>query len=316
MNNQGNEMNRRSEIRGPGSNQHGDKPPLPSTQQELALSRSRSQSVRQSLHELASDHAHATTTDATLQRFLVSGEASRRWEKWRNDPTRTDVVATVEGHTSAVVYGLTPADVEDVCRRTTHALGGVRKADINPITEIRDWNPPFAFTHVFHLATEKLGGVPTFDGVREFCRDDPAVRTNLWEPALRIVKEASAYHDPRLAKAAMTWRIGNAYYSYLRETYVLASLRDKGVPIQVHPLADALFRTDFWVGNTNIDLYISNPRYKTQYGGRKSKSEAILRDANPKFDFAVIELPTRHEFGTVHLPDQQSIEAVIPKLGL
>jgi hypothetical protein len=95
---------------------------------------------------------------------------------------------------------------------------------------------------------------------------------------------------------------------------VLATLRDMGVPAQVHPLADALFRTDFWVDNTNIDLYISNPRYKTQFGGRKSKSEAMLRDANPAFNFAVLELQTRHEFGTVHLPDRQAIAAVIPSL--
>jgi hypothetical protein len=224
------------------------------------------------------------------------------------------VVATVEAHTSAVVYDLTPGDVEDVCRRTGHALGQVRKRDVDPVVEIRDWNPPFAFTHVFHLATERVGQLPTFDEVRDFCRTDPAVRADLWEPALRAVQEASVNHDPRLAKAAMTWRIGNAYYSYLRETYVLATLRDMGVPAQVHPLADALFRTDFWVDNTNIDLYISNPRYKTQFGGRKSKSEAMLRDANPAFNFAVLELQTRHEFGTVHLPDRQAIAAVIPSL--
>jgi hypothetical protein len=312
---QGNMVTSRNPVRGPGSNQHGDKPPLPPSEEDVAAIRSRSQSARESLGGL-NESPNETTTEATLQRFLVSREANRRWQRWRQDRSRAGVVAAVEGHTSAVVYDLTPTDIEDVCKRTTHALGGVRKADINPVTEIRDWNPPFAFTHVFHLATETLGEVPTFDGVRDFCRNDPVVRENLWDPALRIVQEASANHDPRLAKAAMTWRIGNAYYSYLRETYVLASLRQMGVPVQVHPLADALFRTDFWVNNTNIDLYISNPRYKTQWGGRKSKSEAILRDATPTFDFAVIELQTRHEFGTVHLPDQRSIEKIIPNLGL
>lgn len=314
-------MPSRDPIRGPGSNQYQDKPPLP-VQQELNFVRHRSREAAKHLHETVTEESNAganlplvTSTRDVLNRFLISSEAQRRWKTWRKNPKRSDVVETVESHTSKAVYQTTPQEVEEVCRRTGHALGNVRKKDVDNIKEVRDWNPPFAFTHVFHLTTEKLQHLPTFSEVREFCRSDEVIRANLWEPALDAIHRASSQHSPEMAKAAMTWRIGNAYYSYLKESHVLSTLRDLGVPVEVHPMADALFRTDFWVGDTNIDLYISNPRYKTQFGsGRKSKSKDLLADANPPFKFEVLELQTRHEFGTVHLPDKEQIKKLAPKL--
>lgn len=54
----------------------------------------------------------------------------------------------------------------------------------------------------------------------------------------------------------MWWRLGNAYYSCLRELYVLAVLREAGVPAEYHVIADALFRADFRAGETIISLYV------------------------------------------------------------
>lgn len=45
----------------------------------------------------------------------------------------------------------------------------------------------------------------------------------------------------RMAHGAMRWRIGNFYYSFLREQYVHAVFRECGVHLRQHPLADALF---------------------------------------------------------------------------
>ena len=252
-----------------------------------------------------------TTAGEVVARFGRSRTAGRALQQWRNDRRRAEVVEAVEAHTSDVIYRLTTGDVRDVAVRTEHALGDVRKRDVDDLVEVRDWNPPFAFTHVFHLVTEHLGTVPTFQRFREVCRDVPVLRRNLWDPALNAVARSGG--GPR-ARAAMRWRIGNAYYSFVRELYVLAALRESGVPVQAHPLADALFRTDLFGGDVNVDVYVVNGRYRDAGGGRKHRSEFMLRDAVPPFRSVVLELETCHDFGVVHLPSDGACSRVAAEL--
>lgn len=112
----------------------------------------------------------------------------------------------------------------------------------------------------------------------------------------------------------MRWRIGNAYYSFLREAYVMAELRSRRLDVRSHPLADALFHVDCWVGDVNIELCIGNRQFRAGGLGRKTASSELLSDAEPRFRTLQIELPVGREFGRVHFPDNLTLNQVAERL--
>ncbi|BCK54241.1 hypothetical protein NWFMUON74_20130 [Nocardia wallacei] len=73
-------------------------------------------------------------------------------------------------------------------------------------------------------------------------------------------------------------------------------LRQMGIDALAHPLADALFRTDMWSGNTVLEIYIKNPRYRREDHGRKHRAEQILGDRN-RFRFVTLQMakPTKYD---------------------
>lgn len=250
-----------------------------------------------------------TTGAQVIARFTGrSDRAAHRLAAWRSDPSKAEVVPVVEDHIVRVLYDQTPDAVLDVCRRTEHALGNVSKEVVSQVESVRDWHPNFAFTHVLHLAVESTGKLPTFGEFRAFCREQPVGQATLWRPAQEMLDRVSLEGDRSIARDAIRWRIGNAYYSFLREAYVLAVLRASGLLAEVHPLADALFRVDLWVGEVNVSLYIGNIMFRSGAAGRKDRPEELLGDGNPPFRFHSIQLPTQHRFGDVHLPERARIE--------
>ncbi|MGQ0823741.1 MAG: hypothetical protein ACT4OX_01710 [Actinomycetota bacterium] len=250
-----------------------------------------------------------TTADEVLAVFSRSPRARAAFAGWQRDPHKREVVPVVMDHVSRVVYRLTLQDVRIALDApdkdpAQHALGRIRKADVEHIDAVRDMHLPFAFTHVFHACLEKLGAVPTWQDFRSFCFSDSVGRRRLGEPAAYELERLSGGDTDRRAeiRRALIWRIGTAYYGVLRDIWVLAVLRDAGVDARTHPLADALFRVDCWANDTLISLYITNPRFKGASGGRKRRPEEILGDATPPFTFVSLQLPITHEFGTVHRP--------------
>lgn len=133
-------------------------------------------------------------------------------------------------------------------------------------------------------------------------------RERLWQPAQRDIEDAIRTGVPdQLARDAMLWRIGNSYYSFLRELFVIAALRERGVDLRCHPLADALFRVDCWFDRNVISLYIGNATYRDGVAGRKLDPRVLLGDAQPPFRFREIRVGTPRRFGVVHLPDLESL---------
>jgi hypothetical protein len=257
----------------------------------------------------------ATTGTEVIGHFAGrSARANGRLRAWRADPSKVDVVPRVESHTVSVLYEQTRGDVISVCKRTEHALGEVTKREITNVEAVRDWHPAFAFTHVLHFAVEALGALPTFEQFRNYCREDPIGRATLWEPAQEMVSVAARRVGSRVARDAMRWRIGNAYYSFLREVFVLAVLRERSVDVQVHPLADALFRVDLWVNDINVSLFIGNELFRAGDDGRKDRPEQLLGDASPPFRFHSIQLRTQHRFGVVHLPTLSDVQHAAAEL--
>ncbi|GAA4332684.1 hypothetical protein ACFQY7_36850 [Actinomadura luteofluorescens] len=260
----------------------------------------------------------ATTAADVLDLFNVTPATKEKYSYWA--ARRAHVVSHVSAHQTLAAYSIRPGDIEEVCRKTAanyreHALGEIQRGDVAQIVDIRDWRPDFAFTHVFHFTLESLGHVPTWQEFRQFASEDQRARTMLWEPAQeKIAEVAGSGVTGQTARAAMQWRIGNAFYSFLREIYVLANLRSTGLDVRIHPLADALFRVDAWLGRTILNLYVVNPKFRAGIKGRKERPEDLLAAAPEPFCFETFSLPAADKFGRVHLPSREAIEGAVEAL--
>ncbi|WP_369216372.1 hypothetical protein [Streptomyces flavofungini] len=258
-----------------------------------------------------------TTATDVVDLFCASRGTRERLEEWKRDPRRRQVAPAVLAHTTRVLYRLTEGDVRAVCQRTEHALGQVRREVGESVPEIVDWHPDFAFTHVFHICVERLGALPTYQQFREFAFSDEKGAVMLGEPAKLIVRSLVAERgvDEGRARSAMRWRVGNAYYGFLREVYTLVQLRCRGVHLQVHPLADALFRVDAWTGRRALSLRVANRKFRQgMNAGRKTPAEQLLADVQPPLRFETIELAAATTFGQVHVPTAKELDRAAVRL--
>jgi len=256
-----------------------------------------------------------TTSNEVIATFAVTVRAQALLRQWREDPARPQVARTVLAHTTRVLYQLEPSRIEAVCASSEHPLGDIRKDAAMAVQPVVDWRPDFAFTHVMHFALEALGSVPTFQDLAGFCRDDPAGLALLGNPARQIREDVSRQgYPPQQVRQAVRWRIGVAYYSFVREVYTIAVLRAAGLDVRAHPLADALFRVDAWAGRTVLSLYIRNPRFRAGTRGRKPRTADILAGARPPFRYEELQLATQHKFGCVHLPEAADITAIARRI--
>lgn len=252
-----------------------------------------------------------TSSDEVIVTFAVTSRARALLRRWQADPERPHVARTVLRHTAKVLYQLDLPAVEAVCRATGHPLGDIRKQAAMAVQPVVDWRPDFAFTHVMHLALETLGSLLTFGEFGRFCADHPVGRAALGDPARQVKERACRRgYEPAHAAQAIRWRIGLAYYSFIREVYTITALRAAGLDVRAHPLADALFRVDAWTGRTILSLYIRNPKFRDGVRGRKLPTSHILAGAQPPFRFEELRLATRHQFGCVHLPEPGEIRAI------
>jgi hypothetical protein len=252
-----------------------------------------------------------TTAREVIATFAVTPRARTLLERWRTDTARPQVPRVVLRHTARVLYRLEPPEIEKTCQATEHPLGDISKRVATAVRPVVDWRPDFAFTHVMHLAMEALGTVPTFGDFTRFCAEDAVGRAALGDPARRAAEDARRQgYPPGPVAQAIRWRIGLAYYSFVREMYTIAGLRAAGLDVRAHPLADALFRVDAWTGGTVLSLYIRNSAFRDGAHGRKPRTRSILAGASPPFRYEELRLDTRHEFGCVHLPEADQVAAL------
>jgi hypothetical protein len=255
------------------------------------------------------------TSSDVIACLATTDAAVARLEAWQSDPRRADVVPAVMGHTSRVVVSVSLEEVEDTCRSTEHALGDVRKSRTRRVPHIRDWTTPFAAAHVFHFITERDGAIPTWQRFRDACQEPPFADM-LWNPARHAIAACSrgGSVDAVQARQAMRWRIGNFYYSFLREQWVHAYLRRHGVPILQHPLADALYAVDGWFDDKILSLFIGNDEFRSERGGRKRPPCDLLAGTRPQRTFIDIALPVKRSFGVVHLPERRLLDPWVVRL--
>ena len=256
-----------------------------------------------------------TYTDTFNQFINRSKSASFRLNSWLNDVHHKAVIPFVQSHVTKALYKITRTQIEETCRNTIHALGNVQKKSIEKLNVVRDWHPSFAFIHIFHYSIERLGQMPTYQYFRQMSQEDDFLRKAILEPSNHIYNYAiSLGYEPQKVKDAIRWRVGNAYYSALREVYTLACLREFGLDLRYHVLADALLAIDCWIGDVVISLYVKNNFFKDNFGGRKWTAQSVLSDAHPPFKYLRLPLEPADKFGVVHLPSRNDISKLADKI--
>lgn len=277
-----------------------------------------------------------TTADEVRSRFLVTPQARvQYYDKWEHNPRRIEhgVVDTMRDHTTKAIYRWSTAAFEELKKNHTHPLGDLQKAEISHIKLAADWEPNFAFVHLFHRLAEQLKHPPrwsefddfvygTDEGQAMFGNERAELEEVIYAAELeRITQKFPRSIDPenrarRLAKGSLDWRIGNAYYGFVREMYTAVALRERGLDVKVHPLADANFRADGWVGSTILSVFVVNPEYKVAdearaektQRGRKIRVEKLFPGG--EFGFAALTMDAAEEYGKFHLPTPAEIDRV------
>ena len=246
-----------------------------------------------------------TASEEVISTFGSAGKARSDLRRWERRPNCEHVVEAVKGHTSAAVYAVRASDVEQLV--TEHALGATRPQQGYRVKKIQNWRPDFAMSHLFHFCLEQSRGVFSYDQFRNFCKTDPSARqfNHQAQAKVRGLVQEEGW-DEGDARISMKWRVGLAYYSFLREMYVIARLREHGLDMRAHPLADVLFLSDAWCGDTVLELFIANREFKTADGGGKNTVQDLLRD-QPKFRVVRLVMQPQHTWGVVHLPTTDEI---------
>lgn len=243
-----------------------------------------------------------------INKFYITKTARKHYDRWANNRSQQQVVERVLRHESVVANEVKVSEIEALCQMIRsdegeHALGHISKNDIAPAFSVRDWRPNFAFSHLFHFHLEERGNIFSFN---EF-RVGEVAKNFLYDEAREIIRTSVANDrvSKDVAKQAVTWRLGNAYYSFIKEQYVCAVMRGDGANVLQHPLADALFRVDAWVDDSILALFVKNPIFREDALGRKTKMENIYKCdycGKPIFESRLIEMNVRTTYGDVHLP--------------
>jgi hypothetical protein len=218
----------------------------------------------------------------------------REWEM-RADLRAAGVIDFVKGFTHERLYRIDRDELNRVVAQTKHPLRDIwprkRKRDQEAVDLVADADVPWSFMQVFHMYLE-AHGLPTWQAFRSFLAGDGI--EYIWGPYKRQLNFDADPEDVEhrsLVSDGTAWRLGNMYYSALREIDILVSLREKGIMANYHVLPDALFAADFWCGNRIASVYIQNPDFKSVDGsGRKGRPQEIFRDTRFTCrDFAIIK---------------------------
>jgi hypothetical protein len=250
-----------------------------------------------------------TTLQDVIRAFSRSEQAWHKYNGWRSGDRPDEVVRVASAIRMQTVYTLTAADVEAVAAASDHALDDIKKASIVGIDAATNWSPDFAFTHAFGYLVERERRLPTWQAFERFVWEDREGLAMLGGPAARKRSELERVYGLRRARDAIRWRFGLAYYGFMRETHAVAVLRDAGVDVRVHPVADAIFKADGWTNDTVLGMRVPNQRFAEGDVGRKDTPQNLLSDTQPPFRFVTIELKPTNVFGKVWLADRESIRA-------
>jgi hypothetical protein len=196
--------------------------------------------------------------------------------------------------------------------RREHALGDVRwDKSFKPIADASG-PPPLNFA--FHILLEHYRRIPRWTEFYRFLEKHPIFFHDFFFRTVGFGKD-----DPRYdingggVMGALRWRLGNAYYSFVKETYLLSCLRhEHHIDARYHFLIDVEWKADIFAGDVLLEIYIGNNTYKSgDVEGRKER----CRDKNPGAKVLELQSCIERVFGQVWLPKAEDI-AVIAKAAI
>ncbi|UOZ05584.1 hypothetical protein [Amycolatopsis sp. WQ 127309] len=211
-----------------------------------------------------------TTAEEVVATFQVTSATISKYDSWRADKSRAQVVELVSSHTTVELYRLTLDDVRRVCGSTSHALADASREDAERVPKARDWYPRFAFTHLMHHYLEQQKELPTWQKIsRFFFRSDEGVDLigrETRELVARIVQDGVT---EQLADRALQWRFGNAYYSFCVKCSRLWRCARKGLTCAcTHWPTLCSVWTDGWMTRSSVF-------------GSPMKTSGVIRASNP-----------------------------------
>lgn len=252
------------------------------------------------------------------QKKLTGYDLDRQQRDWRRNRVRVHGEETFEklsrafhGFEHRTLYGLTPALVEKAAKDTDHALGESRPNDGR--VELKDFSPPYPFVYLFHFLLERFGRVFLWQDFVAFVKADPGLILLPFAKQYGLA-EAEVFGDweATASMRALQFRLGCAYYSFLREIYVMATLREvHGMDVRYHVLLDVEFKIDMLVEGVPLALYIGSKLYKDGNGGGR---KVRIEDRNPArrtLDLTIIERPV---FGKAYLVGTARIAALAAEI--
>ena len=232
---------------------------------------------------------------------------------------------SIREHTANYANQVTAEDVASVAQQSGQDLNtivGLRAREYaRENLLIRDGHPDVSFTFLFHAALEETGAVPTWIGWREWLRSSRTPTVNQATLDIRErarsalghwIGEAAAVYGLESSQGAARWRIGLAYFSFLRELWVLGRLRESGLKILCHPYIDLAYRIDGWITApqpTVLELYIANTRFRSADSGRKDGARKYIYQAR-LVDIGLDPFSPRR-VGDLFVPTEQELKSAI-----
>lgn len=243
-----------------------------------------------------------TTMPDILLAFCRTQAAHSAFDQWLL--RESDVATVMLGHVTQRVYDVTSRDIEDIARTTKNALGSVRQADAARLPAMRDWTSPFPLAFALHRFAEDVG-VSTFDEFRTWCSSTPMGQLMVWNDLVAVQQElcdSGAHHEHVMN--ASRWRIGNAYYGFMRELYVASILRECGLDIRLHPVAQRVFHVDAWTPEMMLSVTVGNSSH--QHGSKRRLNPSLLNGHAMRHHSITLDTPVN--FGRIHLPERAAVE--------
>ena len=243
---------------------------------------------------------------------IAAGSAkARSYVAWWRAKYST-IAPAVEAFVHERLFAISSAEVLAKHAEGSHALGEIERH--RQLREVEDTRmPDTAMQDVFHRFVEERG-LPTWQEFHDYLLEadiKPLILTPWWND---LRAKVARYSEERV-RDALHWRIGRMYYSNMREVHFLARVRElRGIQLRYHIFADVRLRTDFWIDNHNVSVFLSNPEYRGASRTRKQIAKERLDDHKPPLIFHEVEFPNRYDRGELYVVDDTAIEALADAL--
>lgn len=141
---------------------------------------------------------------------------------------------------------------------------------------------------------EKLRRVPTWTDFEKFLFANPDLCLKYFWAAARIQPTTRAEGWPGDMMACIRFRLGNFYYSFLREIHLIVILRRVyGLDVRYHTILDNEWKIDAVCGSVLIELYVPKEGLK----GFTKERKQTCAELNPGRPVLVLTMKTRNTYG-------------------